>query len=58
MISNNNKSNDNIQHNTTPAEKAVQTAQELSELKVKSSNPSTFYKDTKKDLDKLLDAST
>lgn len=38
--------------------KIGQTAQELSELKVKEPNSSTFFKDTKKDLDKLLDAYT
>ena len=38
--------------------KRLQTAKELSELKVKESDPSTFYNDTKKDLDKLLDAYT
>ena len=35
-----------------------QTAQELSKLKVKESDSSTFFKETKKDLDKLLDIYT
>lgn len=38
--------------------KVGQTAQELSELKVKETDSSTFFKDTKKDLDKLLDTYT
>ena len=38
--------------------KKGQTAQELSELKVRAPNSSTFFQDTKKDLDKLLDAYT
>ena len=48
-LNNTNKSKNN---------KTGQTAQELSELKVKESDSSSFFKDTKKDLDKLLDIYT
>lgn len=54
-----NKNNPDTDKSTSNDDnKKGQTAQELSELKVKAPNSSTFFKDTKKDLDKLLDAYT
>ena len=57
----NNDSNNSKKNNeklSNKDDKVGQTAQELSELKVKEPNSSTFFKDTKKDLDKLLDTYT
>ena len=56
---NKDKSNKFDSRSDTKNTKKGQTAQELSELKVqKESDPSNFFKDTKKDLDKLLDTYT
>lgn len=55
----NNTSNNNSNDQSSNKDNNTgQTAQELSELKVKETNSSTFFKDTKKDLDKLLDTYT
>ena len=56
-ISSSNKNNESISDNNDKLSTG-QTAQELSELKVKQSDSSNFFKDTKKDLDKLLDTYT
>ncbi|MBR1944633.1 MAG: CvpA family protein [Alphaproteobacteria bacterium] len=53
-----NKSKEDKYNDNKNDSKQGQTAQELSELKVKQPNSSTFFQDTKKDLDKLLDAYT
>ena len=56
-ITSNDKNNESITDSNNKSSTG-QTAQELSELKVKQSDSSTFFKDTKKDLDKLLDTYT
>ncbi|MBQ9441014.1 MAG: CvpA family protein [Alphaproteobacteria bacterium] len=63
MYNNDKQDNDKNKQNLIDSIKStqsqrLQTAKELSELKVKKSDPSNFYNDTKKDLDKLLDAYT